>query len=69
MSLPHRDFESVAEAAKRLGISTRTVNRYLADRLIRAYKVGPHLVRLDPDEVDAALLRPARPVPRPDAAT
>lgn len=53
-----RCFESPAEAAARHGVSTKTIRRRIADGTLTGYRSGPHLVRLDPAEVDAALLRP-----------
>ncbi len=50
---------SIADAAVRLGVSPKTVRRRIADGSLPAYRVGPHLVRLDPAEVDALL----RPIP------
>lgn len=42
---------SPAEIAARWGISKRTVNRYIRDGLLPAYRVG-RLVRVDPDDLD-----------------
>jgi excisionase family DNA binding protein len=46
---------SVADVAEYLGVTTRTVQMMLADGRLRAYRLGPRIVRLRRDEVDAAL--------------
>ncbi|MGV9745801.1 helix-turn-helix transcriptional regulator [Rhodococcus zopfii] len=46
---------TVAEAAEHYGLSVKTVRRYIADGRIPAHRLGPKLVRLDLDEVDAVL--------------
>lgn len=48
-------YETIAEAAERLGVSTKTVRRYIADGRITGYRFGPRFIRLNPAEVDAAL--------------
>jgi excisionase family DNA binding protein len=50
---------TIAEAAERLRVNPRTVRRRVADGHLTAYRVGPSLIRLDSDEVDALL----RPIP------
>ena len=52
-----RELETTADAARRHKVSVRTIRRRIADGSITAYRSGPHLIRLDPAEVDAALLR------------
>ena len=52
-----RSLESIASAARRHGVSPRTIRRRIADGAITAYRSGPRLIRVDPAEVDAALLR------------
>ncbi len=51
--------ESIAEAARRHHVSTKTIRRRIADGHLPAYRFGPHLIRLNPAEVDALL----RPIP------
>jgi excisionase family DNA binding protein len=43
---------TVAETAKRLNVSELTVRRSISHRHLRAYRLGPKLIRLDADEVD-----------------
>lgn len=54
-----KHYESIAEAADRLGVSTKTIRRYIAAGRIQGYRFGPRFVRLNPVEVDGAL----RPIP------
>ena len=57
-------------AAAYAGICVRTLRRRIADGTVTGYRVGPRLIRVDLDELDAML----RPVPTggyghgPDAA-
>ena len=46
---------SVADVAKYLGVSSRTVRNMIADGRLRAYTLGPRILRLRRSEVDAAL--------------
>ena len=50
---------TITEAATRLHVSTKTIRRYIAAGRLTGYRVGPHLIRLDPAEVDGLL----RPIP------
>jgi excisionase family DNA binding protein len=50
--------ETLAEAAARHGVTTKTIRRRIADGTIPAYRSGPRLIRVDPDDVDSALLSP-----------
>lgn len=43
------------QAAAYLGITDRTVRTMIADGRLRAYKLGPQVIRLRLDEVEAAL--------------
>jgi excisionase family DNA binding protein len=52
-----RQYETLTDSATRLGVSTKTIRRRIAAGQLPAYRVGS-LIRLDPAEVDAALLRP-----------
>jgi excisionase family DNA binding protein len=55
-----RRFYSVAEAADALGVSPSTIWRWIRDRRLPAYRVGPRTIRIKPEDVEA-LLQPARP--------
>jgi|GEM_PF-1135218 len=48
------------EIADAYGVTPDTVDNWIAAGHIPAYRVGPRAVRLDPDEVAAALVRPIR---------
>lgn len=48
---------SIPVAAERLDVSTKTLRRYIADGRLTAYRLGPKLLRVDLDELDA-MLRP-----------
>ncbi|MCA1711651.1 MAG: excisionase family DNA-binding protein [Actinobacteria bacterium] len=56
-TLASKNYETIAEAALRLGVSARTIRRRIADGHLRAYRFGPRLIRLDAGEVDAVLRR------------
>jgi len=51
--------ETIAEAASRHGCNPRTIRRRIADGSLTGYRFGPHLLRVEPSEVDALL----RPIP------
>lgn len=51
-----RSYESLADAAQRTGISTRTLRRYIADGKLIAYRCG-RLIRLDPNDMDRIMVR------------
>src|SRR5665647_2249084 len=50
-----RQYESVGDAAARLGVSTKTVRRWIASGQLAGYRVGPRLLRVDPDDLDRML--------------
>ena len=52
-------YETIAEAAGRLGVHPNTVRRHIAAGRLAAHRLGPRLIRLDPRQVDALL----RPIP------
>ena len=43
------------QAAEYLGVGERTVRQMIADGTLRGYRIGPRLIRLRLDEVEAAL--------------
>ena len=49
---------SMAEAASTYGVSIRTIRRYIAAGRITAHRVGPRMIRLDPDHLAKELLGP-----------
>lgn len=50
-----RNLVSLAAAASRFGVSTKTLRRRISDGTIHGYKVG-RLVRVDLDELDQRLI-------------
>lgn len=59
-----KNFAAVQEAAVFLGVHPRTIRRRIADGTITAYRFGPRILRVDLDEVEAAL----RPIPTASGA-
>lgn len=51
-----RHYESLAQAADRTGVSTRTLRRRIAAGELRAFRAGARIIRLDPREVDALFI-------------
>ena len=64
IAAPPQHSETIAEAARRHDVSTKTIRRRIADGSLTAYRFGPHLIRLDPAEVDGLL----RPIPTAGSA-
>lgn len=56
--MARRTYESLAEAAARTHVSVRTIRRWIAQGHLNAYRAGPRLLRVDPDDVDA-VMKPA----------
>lgn len=50
-------FLTIAEAADRLSVDPKTIRRYISAGKLTGYRLGSHLIRLDPMQVDG-LLRP-----------
>jgi excisionase family DNA binding protein len=50
-----RRWISQQEAAEHLGVTTRTIRQMVVDGRLRAYKSGSRLIRLDLNEIDAAM--------------
>lgn len=51
-----RGYITQAEAAEYIGVTDRTIRNMIADGRLKAYTLGPHVIRLRLDEVEAALL-------------
>ena len=54
-----RRLDSIEHAADYLGVSTKTIRRYIAAGRVAGYRTGPRLIRVDLNELDAML----RPIP------
>lgn len=52
---PHRAYVSITDAAEYLGVTTRTIRQMIADGRLTGYRAGTRLVRLDRNEIDAAM--------------
>jgi excisionase family DNA binding protein len=48
-----RRYGSLALGAETLDVSERTIRRMIANGLIKGFKVGPRLVRVDLNEIEA----------------
>ncbi len=59
VATPPPQYETLAESAERHRCSTKTLRRRIAEGKLTAYRFGPHLIRLNPAEVDELL----RPIP------
>lgn len=44
---------SPEDAAARVGVSTQTIRRRIKDGSLPAYRLGPRLLRIDTDDLDA----------------
>lgn len=53
---PPRQFESLADAAERTGLSIRTLRRRIAAGQLPAYRSGPRVLRVDPADVDRLMV-------------
>jgi excisionase family DNA binding protein len=50
-----RRWVSVQDAAEYIGVTDRTIRQMIADGRLTAYRSGTRLVRLDLNEIDAAM--------------
>lgn len=50
-------YESLAQAAERTDVSVKTLRRRIAAGDLPAYRYGPKMLRVDPDDVDQ-LMKP-----------
>jgi excisionase family DNA binding protein len=55
--IPRREYESLAMAAERTGVSIRTLRRIIASGQLAAHRLGPRVIRVQPDDVDQLLRR------------
>ena len=56
-----KTYESLAQAAERTAVSVKTLRRRIAAGKLRAYRYGPQVIRVDPNDVDL-LMRPLRTI-------
>jgi len=50
---------SVKQAAEKIGVHPWTIRRWISEGRIRGCRVGPRLMRINPDDVDAMLAGPS----------
>jgi excisionase family DNA binding protein len=48
-----RRLDSISNAADYAGVCTKTIRRWIASGHLSAYRVGPKLIRVDLDQLDA----------------
>ncbi len=63
MAQSHQDFYTVPEAAEALGVSVSTIRRWIADRRLPAFRLGPKALRIRKQDVETA----SRPAPPADS--
>lgn len=44
---------TIKEAAADLGVATKTIRRWISQGLLPAERVGPRLIRIRPDDLEA----------------
>jgi excisionase family DNA binding protein len=54
-AMNRKNYETLAEAAERTHVSVRTLRRWIAQGRLNVYRVGPRLLRVDPDDVEAMM--------------
>ncbi|MDO3332770.1 DNA binding domain-containing protein [Mycobacteroides abscessus subsp. bolletii] len=54
--LSQRRLVSLAVAAERLDVCPRTLRRYIAAGRLTAYRIGPRLIKVDPNELEHLLV-------------
>uniref|UniRef100_A0A5Q5CFD0 DNA binding domain, excisionase family n=1 Tax=Mycobacterium sp. (strain JLS) TaxID=164757 RepID=A0A5Q5CFD0_MYCSJ len=52
---PRRRYATQAEAAEYLGVTTRTIRQMIADGRLIGYRLNPRFIRVDLNEIDAAM--------------
>ncbi|WP_445169911.1 excisionase family DNA-binding protein [Mycolicibacterium sp. Dal123E01] len=50
-----RRYVTQAEAAEYLGVTTRTIRQMIADGRLTGYRLNPRFIRIDLNEIDAAM--------------
>ncbi len=53
--LARRRYVTVAQAAEYLQVTERTIRQMVADRRLIGYRIGQRFIRLDVNEIDAAM--------------
>ena len=47
-----KSYETLAQAAERTGITVKTLRRWIMAGRLPAYRYGPKLLRVEPEDVD-----------------
>lgn len=50
-----KTYETLAQAAERTGITVKTLRRWVASGRLPAFRYGPRLIRVEPQEVDSLM--------------
>lgn len=56
MKRPPRDDQlllTIDQAGERCGLTGRTIRRYIAEGRLKAHRIGPRLIRIDPADLKA----------------
>ena len=53
---PKKKYVPKKDAAEMASVSVRSIDRWINEGRIKAYRVGPKLIRVDLDEVERALV-------------
>ena len=53
-----RNYASLKQAAEYLGVTDHKIRQMIADGRITGYRNGPRLIRVDLNEIDAAVMQP-----------
>jgi excisionase family DNA binding protein len=53
---PAKSLLTVAQVAEQTNLSVRTIHRYIESGRLRAFKLAPRVIRIDPDDVAEQLL-------------
>ena len=64
-AIPARRLASLEVAAEHADVCTKTIRRWVADGRIKAYHVGPRLLKIDLNELDS-YIRPVAAAGRGD---
>jgi len=48
-----RELVDVRQAAERINVSPKTIRKWIRNGTLRAYRVGPSMIRLDTADIDS----------------
>jgi excisionase family DNA binding protein len=51
-----RTWITIEQAAEQLGVSKRTIRRYISDGFLPAYRVADHYIRIAQDDLDQMMV-------------